>query len=168
MHVQFCPSNQWGLPFSTMSAIQLWVYGDLASFPGPRVWEWANADSTHAHTKEARYGGPFVSKLSIQNCCLCAHKSRIYRLDGQQNRFDLYHIWLDHPRWSARARLDFMKIELIRATFDSIIRGGVHWLDSCQVQLDHPRWSKSTRFRRTAWRKWDLTPPRWTHGLAHT
>jgi len=24
-------------------------------------------------------------------------------IDGQQNRFDLYHVLLDHPRWSARA-----------------------------------------------------------------
>ena len=41
---------------------------------------------------EEAYGGPFVSKLSIQKCCLCAYKSRLYRLDGQQNRFDLYHV----------------------------------------------------------------------------
>ena len=50
---------------------------------------------------KVEYGGPFVSKLSIQICCLCAYKSRLYRLDGQQNRFDLYHVRLDHPRWSA-------------------------------------------------------------------
>ena len=96
------------------------------------------------------YGGPFVSKLSIQKCCLCAYKSRLYRLDDQQNRFDMYHVWLDHPRWSARAstrfyenRLDFMKI-------DSILWKSTRFyenrLDSCHVRLDHPRWRKSTRF----------------------
>jgi len=37
----------------------------------------------------------------FQNCRFKAYKSRLYRLDGQQNRFDLYHVRLDHPRWSA-------------------------------------------------------------------
>ena len=32
-------------------------------------------------------------------------------------------------------RLDFMKIELIRATLDSIIRGGVHRLDFMKIEL---------------------------------
>jgi len=36
----------------------------------------------------------------FQNCRFKAYKSRLYRLDGQQNRFDLYHVRLDHPRWS--------------------------------------------------------------------
>ena len=56
---------------------------------------------------------------------------------------------LDHPRWIALASTRFYE----------------NRVDSCHVRLDHPRWRKSTRFRRTAWRKWDLTPPRWTQGL---
>jgi len=34
-------------------------------------------------------------------------------------------------------RLDFMKIELIWVTFDSIIRGGVHRLDFMKIELIH-------------------------------
>ena len=80
-----------------------------------------NSNLTWGHTFQ--YGGPFVSKLSIQKCCLCAYKSQFYRLDGQQNWFDLYHIWLDHLRWSARASTRFYE----------------NRVDSCHIRLNHPR-----------------------------
>ena len=72
----------------------------------------------------------------------------VHRLDFL--KIELIRATIDSIIHGGENRLDFMKIDLIRATFDSIIRGGVHLLDSCQIQLDHPRWRKSTRFRRTA------------------
>jgi len=103
-------------------------------------------------------GGPFVSKLSIQKCCLCAYKLRLYRLDGQQNRFDLYHVWLDHPRWSACASTRFYEnriyschIRLDHPRLSASTRFYENRVDSCHVRFDHPQWRKSTRFAQ--WRK---------------
>ena len=84
------------------------------------------------------YGWLFVS--NCQNCCLCAYKSQLYRLNGQQNRLDLYHNQLNH----------LSEVECIHSIRASIIHGGVIWVDSCHIQLN-PRWRKSTWF--TPWRK---------------
>ena len=56
--------------------------------------------------------GHLFQNCRFKKCCLCTYKSRLYRLDGQQNRLDLYHrsastrfyenrleLCLDHPRW---------------------------------------------------------------------
>jgi len=59
----------------------------------------------------------------------------VHRLDFL--KIELIRATFDSTIHGGENRLDFMKIELIRATFDSIIHGGVNRLNSCQVQLDH-------------------------------
>jgi len=68
--------------------------------------------------------GRLFQNCQIKKCCLCAYKSQLYRLNGRQNRLDLYH----------------------RSAFAQFYENR---LNSC---LDHPRWRKSSWFvPRSTW-----------------
>jgi len=54
----------------------------------------------------------------VNSKMLHVYKSRLYWLDGQQDRLNLYHVQLNHPRWSA-------------LTWEN-------WFNSCNVRLNHP------------------------------
>jgi len=65
---------------------------------------------------------------------LHVYKSRLYRLDGQQNRLDLYHVQLNPLRWSALTRFYENQLDLCHIRLDCpstlIIRG------SCMESVD--------------------------------